>query len=135
MRLLRDGTLDLCIAGGSESATLPLTVAAFSQMTALTKNPDPDVASRPFDAQRDGFVLSEGACALIMETEEHAKARGARIYCEVAGARGERRRVPHHGAGPEGLGRRARDALGARGRGGRAEPRSTTSTRTARRRR
>ena len=86
MRLLRDGTLDLCIAGGSESATLPLTVAAFSQMTALTKNPDPDVASRPFDAQRDGFVLSEGACALIMETEEHAKARGARIYCEVAGA-------------------------------------------------
>ena len=86
MRLLREGTLDLCIAGGSESATLPLTVAAFSQMTALTKNPDPDVASRPFDAQRDGFVLSEGACALIMETEEHAKARGARIYCEVAGA-------------------------------------------------
>ena len=86
MRLLRDGTLDLCVAGGSESATLPLTVAAFSQMTALTKNPDPEVASRPFDAQRDGFVLSEGACALIMETEDHAKARGARIYCEVAGA-------------------------------------------------
>ena len=86
MRLLRDGTLDLCIAGGSESATLPITVAAFSQMTALTKNPDPEFASRPFDAERDGFVLSEGACALIMETEEHAKARGARIYCEVAGA-------------------------------------------------
>jgi 3-oxoacyl-[acyl-carrier-protein] synthase II len=86
MRLLRDGTLDLCIAGGSESATLPITVAAFSQMTALTKNPDPEFASRPFDAERDGFVLSEGACALIMETEEHAKSRGARIYCEVAGA-------------------------------------------------
>jgi 3-oxoacyl-[acyl-carrier-protein] synthase II len=86
MRLLREGTLDLCVAGGTESATMPLTVAAFSQMTALTKNPDPDVASRPFDANRDGFVLSEGACALIMETEEHATARGARIYCEVAGA-------------------------------------------------
>jgi 3-oxoacyl-[acyl-carrier-protein] synthase II len=86
MRLLRDGTLDFCIAGGSESATLPLTVAAFSQMTALTKNPDPELASRPFDAKRDGFVLSEGACALIMETEAHAKGRGARIYCEVAGA-------------------------------------------------
>jgi len=86
MRLLREGTLDLCVAGGTESATMPLTVAAFSQMTALTKNPDPEVASRPFDAKRDGFVLSEGACALIMETEEHAKARGARIYCEVAGA-------------------------------------------------
>ncbi len=86
MRLLREGTLDLCIAGGTESATMPLTVAAFSQMTALTKNPDPDQASRPFDVNRDGFVLSEGACALIMETEEHANARGARIYCEVAGA-------------------------------------------------
>jgi 3-oxoacyl-[acyl-carrier-protein] synthase II len=86
MRLLREGTLDLCIAGGSESATLPITVAAFAQMTALTKNPDPELASRPFDVARDGFVLSEGACALIMETEEHARARGARIYCEVAGA-------------------------------------------------
>jgi 3-oxoacyl-[acyl-carrier-protein] synthase II len=86
MRLLREGTLDLCIAGGSESATLPITVAAFSQMTALTKNPDPETASRPFDARRDGFVLSEGACSLIMETDEHARRRGARIYCEVAGA-------------------------------------------------
>ncbi len=86
MRLLREGTLDLCVAGGTESATMRLTVAAFSQMTALTKNPDPEQASRPFDAKRDGFVLSEGACALIMETREHAEARGARIYCEVAGA-------------------------------------------------
>jgi 3-oxoacyl-[acyl-carrier-protein] synthase II len=86
LRLIRDGTLDLVIAGGSESATLPLTVAAFSQMTALTKNPDPETASRPFDAQRDGFVLSEGATTLIVESEEHARARGARIYCELAGA-------------------------------------------------
>ena len=85
MRLIRDGYLDLCIAGGSEAATLPLTVAAFAQMTALTKNPDPETASRPFDADRSGFVLSEGAAALILESEEHAKARGARIYCEVAG--------------------------------------------------
>jgi 3-oxoacyl-[acyl-carrier-protein] synthase II len=73
------------IAGGSEAATLPLTVAAFAQMTALTKNPDPATASRPFDAGRDGFVLSEGACTLILESERHAKARGARVYCEVAG--------------------------------------------------
>jgi 3-oxoacyl-[acyl-carrier-protein] synthase II len=86
LRLIRDGTLDLVIAGGSESATLPLTVAAFSQMTALTKNPDPETASRPFDAQRDGFVLSEGATTLIVESEEHARTRGARIYCELAGA-------------------------------------------------
>jgi 3-oxoacyl-[acyl-carrier-protein] synthase II len=86
LRLIRAGTLDLVIAGGSESATLPLTVAAFSQMTALTKNPDPGSASRPFDADRDGFVLSEGAVTLIVESEEHARARGARIYCELAGA-------------------------------------------------
>jgi 3-oxoacyl-[acyl-carrier-protein] synthase II len=86
LRLIRAGTLDLVIAGGSESATLPLTVAAFSQMTALTKNPDPGSASRPFDADRDGFVLSEGAVTLIVESEDHARARGARIYCELAGA-------------------------------------------------
>ena len=85
MRLIRDGYLDVAIAGGSEAATLPLTVAAFAQMTALTKNPDPETASRPFDAERNGFVLSEGAAALILESEEHATARGARIYCEVAG--------------------------------------------------
>ena len=85
MRLIRDGYLDLCVVGGSESATVPLTVAAFAQMTALTKNPDPETASRPFDAGRNGFVLSEGAATLILESEEHAKARGARVYCEVAG--------------------------------------------------
>jgi 3-oxoacyl-[acyl-carrier-protein] synthase II len=85
MRLIRDGYSDLAIAGGSEAATIPLTVAAFAQMTALTKNPDPETASRPFDADRSGFVLSEGGCAVILESEEHARARGARVYCEVAG--------------------------------------------------
>jgi 3-oxoacyl-[acyl-carrier-protein] synthase II len=85
MRLIRDGYSDLVVVGGSEAATIPLTVAAFAQMTALTKNPDPETASRPFDADRSGFVLSEGGCALILESEEHAAARGAHIYCEVAG--------------------------------------------------
>ena len=85
MRLIRDGYVDLAVAGGSEAATIPLTVAAFAQMTALTKNPDPETASRPFDADRNGFVLSEGGCALILESQEHAEARGARVYCEVAG--------------------------------------------------
>ena len=85
MRLIRDGYLDVCIVGGSEAATVPLTVAAFAQMTALTKNPDPETASRPFDANRDGFVLSEGGATLILESEAHATARGARMYCEVAG--------------------------------------------------
>jgi len=83
--LVRDGYVDLALVGGSEASTLPLTVAAFSKMTALTKNPDPETASRPFDAGRDGFVLSEGACALILESESRATARGARIYAEVAG--------------------------------------------------
>jgi len=85
MRLVRDGYVDLCVVGGAEAATLPLTIAAFAQMTALTKNPDPESASRPFDADRDGFVLSEGACALVLETEDRARARGARVYGEVAG--------------------------------------------------
>jgi 3-oxoacyl-[acyl-carrier-protein] synthase II len=84
-RLVRDGYADVAIVGGSEAATLPLTVAAFAQMTALTKNPDPETASRPFDADRDGFILSEGACAMILETEEAARARGATIYAAVAG--------------------------------------------------
>ena len=66
-RMIRDGCADVMLAGGSEAATLPLTVAAFAQMQALTKNPDPETASRPFDAERDGFVLSEGACALVLE--------------------------------------------------------------------
>ena len=85
LRYIRDGYIDLAIAGGAEAATLPLTVAAFAQMTALTKNPDPETASRPFDQARDGFVLSEGACSLVLESEEHATARGATIYAEVAG--------------------------------------------------
>ena len=84
-RMIADGVLDVALTGGSESATLPLTVAAFAQMQALTKNPDPGTASRPFDAKRDGFVLSEGACALVLEEEGRARARGARIYAEVAG--------------------------------------------------
>jgi 3-oxoacyl-[acyl-carrier-protein] synthase II len=84
-RMIGDGLLDLALVGGSESATLPLTVAAFAQMQALTKNPDPETASRPFDAARDGFVLSEGACSIVLEEEGRARARGARVYAEVAG--------------------------------------------------
>ncbi|HZD78503.1 MAG TPA: beta-ketoacyl-ACP synthase II [Actinomycetota bacterium] len=84
-RMIRDGLADLAVVGGSEAATLPLTVAAFAQMTALTKNPDPETASRPFDAGRNGFVLSEGACTLILEPQEAAVARGARVYAEVVG--------------------------------------------------
>jgi 3-oxoacyl-[acyl-carrier-protein] synthase II len=84
-RMISGGLTDVALVGGSESATLPLTVAAFAQMQALTRNPDPETASRPFDADRDGFVLSEGACALVLEEEGRARARGATIYAELAG--------------------------------------------------
>ena len=82
---IREGLADACVAGGTEASILGLTVSGFAQMQALSRNPDPDKASRPFDRDRDGFVLSEGACALILEEAEAARSRGARIYAEVAG--------------------------------------------------
>jgi 3-oxoacyl-[acyl-carrier-protein] synthase II len=84
-RLIKYGLADVCIAGGTEASILPLTVAGFAQMQALTRNPDPSKASRPFDKNRDGFVLAEGAGALVLEEADRAVARGARIYAEVAG--------------------------------------------------
>jgi 3-oxoacyl-[acyl-carrier-protein] synthase II len=84
-RLIQRGLADVCIAGGTEASVLPLTIAGFAQMQALTRNPDPKKASRPFDRDRDGFVLSEGACALVLEEAGRATARGARIYAEVTG--------------------------------------------------
>jgi len=83
---LQAGAADIVIAGGSEAAIHPLPIAAFAAMHALsTRNDDPATASRPYDISRDGFVLGEGAAALIVETEEHAKARGAHIYAELVG--------------------------------------------------
>jgi len=83
---LQAGYADVVIAGGSEAAVHPLPVASFAAMQALSKrNDEPGTASRPYDVTRDGFVLGEGAAALILETEEHAKARGAKIYAEVIG--------------------------------------------------
>jgi 3-oxoacyl-[acyl-carrier-protein] synthase II len=84
-RLIKYGFADVALAGGTEAAVLPLTVAGFAQMQALTRNPDPAKASRPFDKDRNGFVLSEGAGALVLEEAERARGRGARIYAEVAG--------------------------------------------------
>jgi len=84
--LLQSGEIDIVVAGGCEAAIHPMPIAAFAAMHALSRrNDDPKAASRPYDINRDGFVMGEGAGALVLETEEHALARGAKIYGELAG--------------------------------------------------
>ncbi|MGD2123503.1 MAG: beta-ketoacyl-ACP synthase II [Gemmatimonadota bacterium] len=86
LRILQRGDADIMLAGGAEASVTPLCVAGFSSMKALsTRNDDPEGASRPFDAGRDGFVIGEGAGALVLETLDHAQARGAPIFAELAG--------------------------------------------------
>ncbi|MEV6105184.1 beta-ketoacyl-[acyl-carrier-protein] synthase family protein [Streptomyces sp. NPDC051940] len=83
---IRDGHVDVVVAGGTEAVITPVIMAGFASMRALSPGADgPENASRPFDRDRDGFVLGEGAGFLVLEDEEHALARGARIYCEAAG--------------------------------------------------
>jgi len=83
---IRRGDADVMIAGGSEAAITPFAYASFCAMKAMsTRNEDPEKASRPFDLNRNGFVMGEGAGILVLESLEHAQARGARIYCELAG--------------------------------------------------
>lgn len=85
-RMIQYGDADVMIAGGSEASISELTLAGFASMKALSmRNHDPQGASRPWDVERDGFVLGDGAGALILEDFEHAKARGAKIYCELKG--------------------------------------------------
>lgn len=85
MRLIRHGYADAAIAGGAEAAISPSAIAGFVNMKALSTSEDPEAASLPFDKRRGGFVIGEGAVALILEEYEHAKARGAKIYGEVCG--------------------------------------------------
>ncbi len=85
--MIRLGRADVVVVGGTEAAVHPLPMAAFGQMMALSKrNDEPERASRPWDKGRDGFVLGEGSAALVLESEEHARARGAKVYAEAAGA-------------------------------------------------
>ncbi|MCQ2000469.1 beta-ketoacyl-ACP synthase II [Arthrobacter zhaoxinii] len=84
--MIRSGKADIVVAGGAEACIHPMPLASFASMQALSKrNDDPARASRPYDRDRDGFVMGEGAGALVLESEEHALARGARIYAELAG--------------------------------------------------
>ena len=85
--MFRNGRADIVVAGGTEAAIHPLPIAGFAAMQALsTRNDAPEAASRPYDTGRDGFVLAEGAALVVLEAEEHARARGARIYAELVSA-------------------------------------------------
>jgi len=85
-RLIRDGAVDVAVAGGAEAPLAPVCYGAFAAIRAMsTRNDDPAGSCRPFDKERDGFVMGEGACALILESAEHARARGAPVYAEVRG--------------------------------------------------
>ena len=87
LQLLRSGRVDVVVAGGSEACVHPLPMAGFAQMRAMsTRHHEPEAASRPYDKGRDGFVLGEGAGVLVLETEEHARSRGARVHAYLGGA-------------------------------------------------
>lgn len=110
VEMIRTGRADVVVAGGTEAAIHPLPIAAFANMMAMSKNNDePEKASRPYDTARDGFVLGEGAGVVILESAEHAAARGAKVYCEVLGQ--GLSADSHHIAQPEPTGRGIAAAL------------------------
>ena len=100
LQMIRDGRADVVVCGGTEAAIHPLPIAGFAAMQALsTRNDSPEIASRPYDTHRDGFVLGEGAGVVVLESAEHAKARGAKIYAELVSA--GMTSDAHHIAAPE----------------------------------
>ncbi|WP_406149388.1 beta-ketoacyl-ACP synthase II [Streptomyces sp. NBC_01012] len=104
VEMIRTGRADVVVAGGTEAAIHPLPIAAFANMMAMSKsNDEPEKASRPYDTGRDGFVLGEGAGVVILESAQHAAARGAKVYCEVLGQ--GLSADAHHIAQPEPTGR------------------------------
>jgi 3-oxoacyl-[acyl-carrier-protein] synthase II len=107
--LLRAGRADVVVAGGSEAAIHALPLAGFASMRALSTRDEPESASRPYDKGRDGFVLGEGAATIVLETAEHAAARGARVYAELIGAGVTA--DAHHVAAPEPTGAGAARAM------------------------
>jgi 3-oxoacyl-[acyl-carrier-protein] synthase II len=110
--MIRTGKADVVLAGGTEAAIHAVTVAGFAAMQALsTRNDDPERASRPYDVDRDGFVMGEGAAVLVLESEEYATARGARVYGELAGA--GITSDAHHIAAPDPVGGGASRAMRA----------------------
>lgn len=113
-RLIAYGDADVMIAGGAEAAVTPMAIGGFGNMQALsTRNDSPETASRPFDQTRDGFVLGEGSACVVLEELEHARARGAQIYCEIVGygASGDAYHLTGQPEDHEGLQRAMRRAL------------------------
>ncbi|GAA0532900.1 3-oxoacyl-ACP synthase [Saccharopolyspora subtropica] len=116
--MIRQGHADVVVAGGAESCIHPITIAGFAQARTLsTRNDEPERASRPFDVDRDGFVMGEGAGAVVLESAEHARARGARIYARLAGVGITSDAYHITGSHPDGIGqvgamRKALDSAG-----------------------
>ena len=131
--MIRTGRADVVVAGGTEAAVHALPIAGFAAMQALsTRNDEPTKASRPYDTGRDGFVLGEGAAVIVLESEEHAKARGAQIYAELAGV--GMSADAHHITAPEPNGSGASRAMARpSSRPASRSATSLTSTRTRRR--
>ena len=109
--LLRLGVVDVVVAGGAEAPLTPLYASSFARMRTLTRNPDPETASRPFDAARDGFVLGEGAAVFVLESERHARSRGAEVLGRVIGYGASA--DAHHVTSPHPEGKGAETALRA----------------------